>query len=43
LPELIEPADIRGDLQMHTDWSDGVATAEEMIRACRERGYRYVR
>ncbi|HSL69231.1 MAG TPA: DNA polymerase/3'-5' exonuclease PolX [Longimicrobiales bacterium] len=41
LPALIEVADIRGDLQMHTDWTDGTATAEAMIRGCRARGYRY--
>lgn len=42
LPELVELADIRGDLQMHSTWSDGKASIEEMARACRERGYEYL-
>jgi DNA polymerase (family 10) len=41
-PELIEPADIRGDLHCHTLWSDGRASVEEMGRAARELGYEYV-
>lgn len=32
LPELIEGADIRGDLQMHSDWSDGVPSIDELAR-----------
>ncbi len=42
LPSLVEVADIRGDLHMHTDGSDGANTIEEMIDACRKRGYRYM-
>ena len=42
LPELLTLADIRGDLQMHSTWSDGKNTLEEMARACLERGYEYV-
>lgn len=42
LPKLIALDDIRGDLQMHTDWSDGRNTVEEMIRACRDLGYEYL-
>ncbi len=42
LPELIEPDDVRGDLQMHTTWSDGEGSVEEMLVACRERGYEYL-
>jgi len=30
-----------GDLQMHSEWSDGSATIEEIADACVERGYRY--
>ena len=33
--------DIRGDLQMHSTWSDGKASLEEMARACEARGYAY--
>ena len=42
LPRLVELADLRGDLHMHTDWSDGRATLEEMVVAAKERGHRYV-
>jgi len=42
LPRLIELADIRGDLQMHTRWSDGSDSAEAMARAAKERGYEYI-
>jgi histidinol phosphatase-like PHP family hydrolase len=30
-----------GDLQMHSEWSDGSATVEEIAAACVERGYQY--
>jgi histidinol phosphatase-like PHP family hydrolase len=33
--------DYRGDLQMHSEWSDGAPTVEEIGGACRSRGYRY--
>jgi len=42
LPELIELGDIRGDLQMHSTWSDGGTSIEEMLGACAERGYEYL-
>jgi len=42
LPELLKADDIKGDLQMHTTWSDGAAELEEMARAARERGYEYI-
>ena len=42
LPKLIESDNIRGDLQMHSTWSDGSATLEEMARGARERGYEYI-
>ncbi|HEY2603510.1 MAG TPA: PHP domain-containing protein [Thermoleophilaceae bacterium] len=41
-PALVELGDIRGDLHCHTTWSDGRASAEEMGRAARERGYEYL-
>ncbi|MGP9042629.1 DNA polymerase/3'-5' exonuclease PolX [Cytobacillus kochii] len=39
---LIENEDIKGDLHMHTTWSDGANSIEEMIAACRTKGYRYM-
>jgi len=42
LPTLISLKDIRGDLQMHTRWSDGSEGVEEMARAAKERGYEYI-
>lgn len=41
LPELITLDDIRGDLQMHSSWSDGKASIEEMLEACAAKGYDY--
>jgi histidinol phosphatase-like PHP family hydrolase len=31
----------RGDLQMHSNWSDGTATVQEIADACADRGYRF--
>jgi len=42
LPRLVTVEDIRGDLHMHTTWSDGADTAEVMARAAKARGYEYV-
>jgi histidinol phosphatase-like PHP family hydrolase len=33
---------LRGDLQMHTCWSDGSGTVSAMTEAARERGYEYI-
>ena len=33
--------DYRGDLQMHSEWSDGSATLSQIARACEKRGYEY--
>ncbi|HXX40278.1 MAG TPA: DNA polymerase/3'-5' exonuclease PolX [bacterium] len=42
LPALVALGDIRGDLHMHTAWSDGQDTVEAMARAAKARGYEYV-
>lgn len=42
LPELITLEDIRGDLQMHTDESDGDHSLEEMASAAEALGYEYI-
>ena len=39
LPQLIEEGDIRADLHMHTDFSDGTATAQAMAKAAKAKGY----
>lgn len=39
---LSHPWRARGDLQMHTVWSDGSAEIEEMAEAARARGYEYI-
>ena len=42
LPELVTLDQIRGDLQMHSTWSDGAASLEEMAQACKALGYEYI-
>jgi DNA polymerase (family 10) len=42
LPRLVEEADLRGDLHVHSKWSDGLNRAEELARAAIERGYEYL-
>ena len=42
LPRLVERGDIKGDLHMHTTWSDGAATVRRMVQAAADRGYRYI-
>lgn len=42
LPKLVTLEEIRGDLQMHTDASDGKATLAEMVAAARALGYAYI-
>lgn len=39
---LIELADIKGDLHMHTTWSDGAQSLEEMASHVRAMGYAYM-
>lgn len=35
-------AKVKGDLQMHTEWSDGATTIAEMASAAIDRGYQYI-
>ncbi|HEY3377808.1 MAG TPA: helix-hairpin-helix domain-containing protein, partial [Armatimonadota bacterium] len=42
LPDFVDIKQIRGDLHVHTDWSDGRASLRAMVQAARERGYEYI-
>lgn len=42
LPRLVDIADIRGDLHLHSTWSDGAADVRSLRRACADRGYAYM-
>ena len=42
LPTLVEPTDLRGDLHTHTDWSDGGASIDEMLKAAAAFGHEYL-
>lgn len=42
LPVLVNRADVRGDLHMHSTSSDGANSIEEMAKAARELGYEYI-
>ena len=42
IPELVKLSDIKGDLHVHTDWSDGHDSLEAMARAARAMGYQYI-
>ncbi|MCR4428717.1 MAG: DNA polymerase/3'-5' exonuclease PolX [Caldiserica bacterium] len=42
LPALVELKDIKGDLHVHSDWSDGTSTIEEMVKQAKAMGYEYL-
>jgi len=42
LPELIKPSDIQGDLHIHSKWSDGKQSIEEIANAAKKLGYKYI-
>ncbi len=42
LPDLVETADVRGDLHLHTEWSDGDPTVAELVAGAAEFGHDYV-
>jgi DNA polymerase (family 10) len=41
LPKLVTVNDIKGDLHVHSKWSDGSHTFEQLVEAATERGYSY--
>src|SRR5262249_264469 len=42
LPKLLELKDLRGDLHMHTNVTDGRASLEDMVEGAKNRGYSYI-
>ena len=42
MPQLIELDDVRGDLHVHSTWSDGRASIEEMAAAAKRLGLSYI-
>ena len=42
IPELVAANDIKGDLHVHTNWSDGKNSIEEMARTAISAGYEYI-
>lgn len=42
LPELVSISDIRGDLHIHSKWSDGAASIADMAHVAKSRGYSYI-
>ncbi len=42
LPNLVSLGDIRGDLHVHSNWSDGTVPIADMAAAARQRGYAYM-
>jgi DNA polymerase (family 10) len=42
LPKLIKYNDLKGDLQMHTTWSDGANSIEEMAKEAMKLGLEYI-
>ncbi|SHK02576.1 DNA polymerase/3'-5' exonuclease PolX [Desulforamulus aeronauticus] len=41
LPNLIEVSDIKGDLHIHTTWSDSAMELTDVVKHCRQKGYTY--
>ncbi|MBI3859082.1 MAG: DNA polymerase/3'-5' exonuclease PolX [Thaumarchaeota archaeon] len=42
LPNLVRLDDLKGDLQMHTTWSDGGAELDDMAKGAKAKGYDYI-
>ncbi len=42
LPRLVALSDIRGDLHVHSDWTDGTTTIAEMVAGAQTLGYEYI-
>jgi DNA polymerase (family 10) len=42
LPKLIQQSDIKGDFHVHSKWSDGVNTIEDMVKTAHDMGYSFI-
>ncbi len=42
LPKLVQESEIKGDLHVHSKWSDGTASIEEIAQAAQKMGYEYI-
>jgi DNA polymerase (family 10) len=42
LPNLIQESEIKGDLHIHSKWSDGTSSIEEIAKAAQKKGYQYI-
>ena len=42
LPKLLKLSDVRGDLHVHSDWTDGTVPIAGMAEAAQARGYEYI-
>lgn len=42
VPRLIKLADIKGDLHIHSGWSDGLIEIKDIVSYCRTSGYEYL-
>lgn len=42
IPKLVELRDIKGDFHLHTNWSDGISSIEEVVEFAYRMGYQYI-
>lgn len=42
LPELVDLSSIKGDLHVHSTWSDGIGSIEDLVSHARSLGYEYI-
>jgi DNA polymerase (family 10) len=42
LPRLVEEPEVKGDFHVHSNWSDGSSSIEEVARAAQKKGYQYI-
>ena len=42
LPKLVLESEIKGDFHVHSNWSDGSSSIEEVARAAQKKGYQYI-